>query len=72
VLADEQDAIVLVEDDDPGRQVREVDDAVDPGAAVRPIDLVVPEGDPRVRIADSTRSAPPRAWSPAARQSSLR
>ena len=43
VLADEQDPVVVVEDEHAGRQVREVDDAVDAGRAVRAGHLVVPE-----------------------------
>ena len=61
MLADEEDAIVVVEDDDADRQVREVDDAVDAVAAVGPVDLVVPDGDPGVRVGLAPRPATPRA-----------
>ena len=47
MLADEQHAVVVVEGEDAGRQVREMDHAVDPGAAVGPGHLVVPDRDPR-------------------------
>ena len=43
MLADEDDPVVVVDGDDADREVREVDDAVDPGAAVGPVDLVVPD-----------------------------
>ena len=60
VLADEQDPVVVVDRQDAGREVREMDDAVDPGRAVRAGHLVVPDGDPRVLVGDTTRSAGPR------------
>ena len=53
MLADEQDPILIVEDDHADRQVGEVDEAVDPGLAVRAGDLVVPDGDPGVLVGDS-------------------
>ena len=61
MLADEQHAVALVDGEDPGRQVREVDHAVDPGAAVGPGHLVVPDRDPGVVIADPARATDPRA-----------
>ena len=60
VLADQHDPIVAVEDDHADRDIGEVDDAVDPGAAVRSVDLIVPDRDPRVRVLDLARSSPPR------------
>lgn len=43
MLADEQDEVVRIEDDDPGCRAGEMDDAVDARAAVGPVDLVVPD-----------------------------
>ena len=57
VLADEQDPVVIVEDDDARGEVREVDDAVDARAAVGPVDLVVPDRDPGVLVRDAPRAA---------------
>ena len=63
VLADEEDAIVLVEDDDARGEVREVDDAVDAGAAVGPGDLVVPDRDPGVLVGRAGACGEPTARS---------
>ena len=58
MLADEQDdPVVGVEGDHAGREVREVDDAVDPGGSVGPRDLVVPDRDPRVLVGDASGSS---------------
>ena len=53
MLADEQHPIGVVEDDDPGGEVREVDDAVDAGAAVGPRHDVVPDRDPVVLVGEA-------------------
>ena len=53
VLADEQDAAVVIEHQHAGREVLEMDDAVDPGLAVRAGHLVVPDRDPRVVVGDA-------------------
>ncbi len=53
MLPDEDDAVVVIEGDDAGGEVLEVDDAVDAGAAVRAGHLVVPDGDPRVLVRDA-------------------
>ena len=52
MLADEQDAIRVVEREHAGRQVGEMDDAVDAGRAVGPGHLVVPDRDPGVLVGD--------------------
>ncbi len=52
MLSDEHDPVVVVEGDHAGRQIAEMDDAVDAGAAVRARDLVVPHGDPGVLVRD--------------------
>ena len=57
MLADEDDAVLVIDGDDAGGEVREMHDAVDPGPAVRPGDLVVPDGDPRVLVGDAPRVA---------------
>ena len=61
VLPDEEDPVLVVEDEDAGREVGEVDDAVDARLAVRPGDLVVPDRDPRVLVGDAAGVAGPRA-----------
>ena len=50
MLSDERDPVVLIEGDDAGGEVPEVDHAIDAGAAVRARHLVVPYGDPRVLV----------------------
>ena len=57
MLADEDDPVVGVERDDTGGEIGEVDDAVDAGAAVRSVDLVVPHGDPRVLVGEPPGAA---------------
>ncbi len=57
MLSDEDDPIVRVQGDDADREVLEVHDAVDPGAAVGSIDLVVPDGDPRVLVGGAAHLA---------------
>ena len=54
VLADEHDAVVVVDSDDADGRVGEMDDPLDPGAAVGPGDLVVPDRDPGVLVGDTT------------------
>ena len=61
VLPDEEDAVLVVEDQDACREVGEVDDAVDARLAVRPGDLVVPDRDPGVLVGDAAGVAGPRA-----------
>ena len=61
VLADQQDAAVVRHGHDAHRQVPEVDDPVDPGAAVRPVHLVVEDLDPRVGVGGLARAAEPGA-----------
>ena len=56
MLPDEQQPAVVAHRDDPDRGGPEVDDAVDPRAAVRPVDLVVEDLDPRVRVGDARAS----------------
>jgi hypothetical protein len=53
MLSDQHDAVLIVEGHDAGRQIPEVDDAVDAGTAVGSRDLVVPDGDPWVLIGDA-------------------
>ena len=55
VLPDEDDPVLRIDRDHAGRQVRKMDDAIDPRAPVRPIDLVMPDGDPRVLVGDAAR-----------------
>ena len=61
MLPDEQDAVVVVEDEDARREVREMDDAVDARRAVGAGHIVVPEGEPRVLVGDAPGVAGPRA-----------
>ena len=61
MLPDQSDAILGIDGDDPGRDVLEVDDAVDPRLPVGPDDLVVPDRQPRVLIGDPARTSRPRA-----------
>ncbi len=61
MLADEEQPVVVVDRHDPGREPLEVDEAVDPRAPVRTQDIVVPDGDPGVRIGDAASHPPPRA-----------
>ncbi len=68
MLTDERHAVLAVDDDDAGRDVREVDDAVDPRLAIGPGDLVVPDGEPRVLVGDPAGAAGPRAGSAPARR----
>ena len=51
---------MLVEDDDAGGEVREVDHPVDAGPAIRPRHLVVPDGDPGVVVRRAARPPDPR------------
>src|SRR5215211_7959954 len=53
-LADEHDAIVLVESDDADGEIGHVDEPIDPGRSVGPDHLVVPHGDPVVLVCDAT------------------
>ena len=53
VLADEEDAVGVIECEHAGRQVGEMDDAVDARGAVGPGHLVVPDGDPGVLVGDA-------------------
>ncbi len=61
MLPDEEDPIGVVEDDDAGREVGEMDHAVDPGGAVRTSHLVVPDRDPGVLVGDPPVVSDPRA-----------
>ena len=60
MLADEEDPVELVENQDARRQVGEVDDAIDPGQTIRPDHLVMPDRDPRVLIGHPPGTSVPR------------
>jgi hypothetical protein len=59
MLADKQDAILLVEGEDPDGSTGEVHDAVDAGRAVGPDDVVVPDSQPRILVGDPAADASP-------------
>src|SRR5262249_54905755 len=65
VLADQQDPVVRVQHDHARGEVREVDQPVDAGGAVRAGDDVVPDRDPVVLVRQPPRVPPPgpdRRW----------
>ena len=59
MLTDEKDPIVVIDGQHAGRQVGEMDDAIDSRGAVGPGHLVVPDGDPGVLVADAPGVARP-------------
>jgi hypothetical protein len=61
MLADERDLVIIVDGDHADRAVVEVDHTVDAGLAVGPRNVVVPDVDPGVLIADATAPSGPRA-----------